>query len=104
MPVKMWECSICGNQKTTKNPAPDCCDLSMLELINPPAVKLLERRGEDAKSVIQGQEGILKARARKHSRDVEIDDIIQNVNNEEITSKSGWIREDGRKKRGIDDA
>ena len=103
MPVKTWECPSCGDQKLTKVAKPFCCDLPMVEIITPPSVKMLERKDESCKSVLKDQEKILKARARKHSRDVETDDNIQNVNNAEISNKAGWIKESGRKRNGVDD-
>jgi hypothetical protein len=53
-------------------------------------------------SQMVGQEKILRERARKHSRDVEMGDLIE-TNSTEAAYMSGWLDKDGKKRRAIDD-
>jgi hypothetical protein len=57
---------------------------------------------ERGKSAMIDQQKVLKERARKHSRDVDMDDLIQN-NEKDLAHKNGWVRPDGTKRRSIDD-
>ena len=104
MPFKVWECLVCQAKKTTKAADPQCCDAPMAECITPPDVKLMEKIDpEHNKSQMKDSQKILKERSRKHNTKVELEDIISNVNNSEITDKSGWIKADGRIRKAIDD-
>ena len=104
MPFKTWKCPICQAQRKTKEAAPACCDTPMAEDIQAPDVKLMEKTDtEHNKSQMKDSQKILKERSRKHSTKVELEDIISNVNNSEITAKSGWLKADGRIRKAIDD-
>jgi hypothetical protein len=68
-----------------------------------PTTKFMEKTDpEKGKSVLVGQTAILKERARNHSRDVELDDLIQN-NERELAHQNGWLKSDGTRRKAIDD-
>lgn len=104
MPLRVWKCEGCGTAFKTKANTPVHCDASGCQMvITPPGTKFLEKVDEaHGKSRMIGQEKILKARARHHSREVEIDDLIS-VNNLDTAEKNGWIKSDGKVRKRIDD-
>jgi hypothetical protein len=57
---------------------------------------------ERGKSQIKDQQKILKEKARGHSRDVEMTDLIE-ANPMDEAVKNGWVREDGKPRKKIDD-
>lgn len=57
---------------------------------------------ERGKSVMVNQMKILRERARSHSRDVEMDDLIQN-NEKQVGFQNGWVKKDGTRRKKIDD-
>ena len=79
----------------TKKPNPDCCGAGMLEIITVPKAKMLERKCEDSKPLPKDQERVLKERSRRHSRNVELADIIEKVGNQEIIDK--YVKKSGYK-------
>jgi len=73
-----------------------------VELSAPNAKMLEPRNKEKGLSVLKDQNKILKSRSRNHARDVELDELIT-TNDEKYVKQNQWIREDGRKRRKIDD-
>lgn len=103
MPLRTWKCVVCEEQSLTKNAAPAHCELPMELFMVAPATKFMEKTdAEKGKSALVGQQKILKERARKHSRDVEMDDLILN-NDKELAHQNKWLKADGTKRRAIDD-
>jgi hypothetical protein len=104
MPLKLYRCPKCGAELKTKVNNPTHCDgLACDPILTAPEVKFQEKRDSDRNaSALVGQEKILRERARKHSRDVEMDDLI--MSNDRTTAlQNGWIKPDGQKRKAIDD-
>jgi hypothetical protein len=75
----------------------------MQEQLALPSTKFLEAVDKDGgKSQLKDQQKILLERARAHSRDVEMHDMIQN-NPQQISYQNKWLKEDGTKRSAIDD-
>ena len=75
----------------------------MHELVNSPTTKFMEPIDKEAgKSQMKDQKKILLERARNHSRDVEMHDLIQ-MNPQEVAKQNKWIKEDGTKRKSIDE-
>ena len=71
--------------------------------ITAPGTKFMEKTDKErGKSQMVGQERILRERARKHSRDVEMGDLIE-TNPKEVAYASGWLTEAGTRRKAIDD-
>jgi hypothetical protein len=89
--------------KSKKDQPEHCPEVYCEPLLIPPQVKFMEKVDKDKnKSQLVGQQQILKERARKHSRDVDMHDLIQ-ANPKEDAVKNGWITDRGTKRRAIDD-
>lgn len=68
-----------------------------------PGTKFMEKQDADrGKSAMIGQEKILKERARKHSRDVEMHDLVQK-NERDLAHQNGWLNDNGTIRKAIDD-
>ena len=103
MPLRLFECPECGIQFKTKQSHPMHCDAVAEPVMSAPDVKFMEKMdAEKGRSQMIGQQQILKERSRKHSRDVEMHDLIQN-NETELSFQNGWLNKDGKKRTGIDD-
>ena len=103
MPLRLFECTECGMQFKTKKPKPLHCEVEAMPLMTVPGTKFMEKQDQDKnRSAMVGQENILRERARKHSRDVEMDDLIQK-NERELAHQNGWINEKGTRRTAIDD-
>ncbi len=103
MPLRIWKCKSCGEELRTKASAPVHCDTPCELVITPPKAKFMEKIDEDhGKSRMVGQESILRERARSHSRSVELTDLIES-NGQEMAYKNGWLKDDGKIRKKIDD-
>lgn len=114
MPLRTWKCPLCGYERRSFKRSPECnhnqdeegipVPLVEMELvITAPQTKFMEKIDpERGKSNLVGQSAILKARARNHSRDVELDDLIQG-NERQLAHQNGWLKDDGTRRKAIDD-
>jgi len=103
MPLKLWECPLCGAQVKTKQTEPMHCDTLCKVVLTTPSVKMMETTDpERGKSELKDQQKILKARARQHARDVEMDDLIQ-TNESTIAHQNRWVMPSGQRRKKIDD-
>lgn len=104
MPFRTWRCPECGLDFKTKAKYPSHCgDVQAEMVITVPTTKFMEMTDpEKGKSVLVGQTAILKERARNHSRDIELDDLIQS-NEKDLAFQNGWLKKDGTRRRAIDD-
>lgn len=103
MAIRMFKCNICGIEFKTKKEKPTHCDNYAELIITTPVVKMLECVDKDTKkTVLLNQEKILRERARRHSRDNELDELIQ-TNNDEVCKQSQWVKSDGTKRKALDD-
>lgn len=121
MPLKIFECPVCGDTKRTlKNETPICQHFSgvdeeyyrsigcpnaseMVETIQAPEAKMLETVDkENGKTRLKDQMKILKERSRIHARDYEADDLIQK-NKDNGIERIGFLKSDGTKRTKIDD-
>ncbi len=77
------------------------------EIIMAPGSKFMECTNKaTGKSKIKGLTKMLKERSRNHSRDVDLDDLIQTnrqVEGTETNIKMNFLNEKGEKRRKIDD-
>ncbi len=104
MPIRTWECPECGVQFNTKATSPaHCGDVAALPILTAPTTKFMEKMdSEKGTSALVGQTAILKERARNHSRDVEMGDLIEN-NERELAYQNGWLTKSGLRRKAIDD-
>lgn len=103
MPLRLWECTVCGHQLQSKKDGNQHCNQVMTQVITAPLTKFMEKTDADrGKSAMIDQQKTLKERARKHSRNTDLDDLIQG-NERELAVKNQWVREDGTKRKSIDD-
>lgn len=104
MPLRTWRCPECGLEFQTKTKAPTHCgDVAAELVLTAPKTKFMEKVDQERnKSNVVGQQAVLKERARKHSRDNETHDLIQN-NDRETALKNEWLKEDGSIRKAIDD-
>jgi hypothetical protein len=104
MPIRTWKCQECGLEFKTKSTYPTHCGDAKADLVmTAPTTKFMEKTDpEKGTSAMVGQTSILKERARAHSRDVEMDDLIQN-NEKDLAYQNGWLKKDGTRRKAIDD-
>lgn len=103
MAIRTWKCNKCEAEFKTKQHAPTHCELPASALISTPNTKFMEKQDPHKnKSVMVGQEKILRARAREYSRDKELDDLIQR-NEHKVSTENRWLTRDGVKRKKIDD-
>jgi hypothetical protein len=118
MPVKIYECPECGQQKQTlKREIPKCAherwdaerdcaftlECEMVEVITAPNSKMMETTDEfRGKSKPKNQNKILKERTRNYARDHEADEMIA-LNNKNSLQRSGFLNKDGKRRKKIDD-
>jgi len=104
MPLKLWECSLCGELFKTKVRNPTHCPEAVCrEVITPPSAKFLEKINPDGtRRQMVGQAKILRERARAHTRDVELDDLVQK-NSVDVALQNRWIKDNGQTRKKIDD-
>lgn len=114
MPLRTFVCEFCGYERQTFKKEPQCNHnqdeegipfpmTAMKAKLEVPQLRFTETTDKDrGKKALVGQQKDLKARARAHSRDVEMEDFIQ-TNNDETAYAAGWLTKDGKKRRAIDD-
>lgn len=114
MPLRTWKCELCGHQRESFKKAPTCNHnqeeegtpvpvLEMVQIITAPGTKFMEKPDPDRdKSQMVGQTTMLRERARKHSRDVEMHDLIQ-MNDRDTAHQNNWLKTDGTVRKNMDD-
>lgn len=103
MPIRWFKCTKCEKEFRSKKENPVHCEGYYSELIlKAPNFKMQETDPKTGKVRMQDQDKILRERARNHSRDNDLDDLIQK-NNPNDAKKNAWINEKGEKRKAIDD-
>lgn len=102
MSLRNWKCQKCNEVVQSFDQAPVHCDEPMKITLSAPSAKFMEPRSPGKKSVLKDQTKTLRARARDHARNFELDELIA-TNSKETARKNEWITKDGRKRRKIDD-
>ena len=115
MPLRVFECPLCGQtRETLRNRTPKCNHnrdeegelTDMVEVLLAPNQKfMVTANAATGTSKIKDSDKILKARARNHSRDVLGDETIQtNTDNglKESVARN-LLNEKGQRRRKIDD-
>ncbi len=110
MPLFSYQCKECEEVKETfkKNPTCECTgsEVAMEKFLSAPGLKMMEPRGPEAKergkSVLKNQNKMLRERTRNHSRDCDLNDLIQ-TNAPEVVEAAGWLNSNRTKRRKIDD-
>jgi len=106
MPVKYYKNKETGEVKRTLKGCPKP-EKDWEEVIKAPSSKTMECSDETTgKSKIKGVDKTLKERARNHSRDTGIDDLIQinrNAGSDESAINQNFLNEKGEKRRKVDD-
>lgn len=118
MPLKLYKCPLCQHERETLRPRIPKCNhnqeeegfptplVEMVEVMTAPNQKfMITSNPEKHTSKLKDAERILKARARNHSRDVDLDVTIQknldNGLNEQVARN--LLNNKGQKRRKIDD-
>lgn len=104
MPLRTFQCSICGTEiNTLKKEAPLHCNTATELVITAPSVTALETV-DPAKNTkrMKNQQKILKERARNHSRDNDLHDMIQVSKGEKLTA-ANFLNKSGKKRTKFDD-
>lgn len=107
MPLRTFKCPVCGEIiKTLKKEIPMHCDTAAEQVLAAPSTRFNEYRDpenkEKGKSQLKDLQKILKERARNHSRDNDLHDLVQ-TNNDDVSKMNKWIKEDGTVRKKIDD-
>ena len=107
MPLRIFRCQICGNEKKTlKQETPHCLlhpDVRMVEVLTAPEQKMMETIDKNmGKSKVKGLTKMLKERSRNYARDKEADDLI-NFNRANGIERSGFLDKNGKKRNKISD-
>ena len=106
MAVNYFKCIKCGEVIRSMKKDPSHCDSIMERILVAPQVKFEEYSDhvakEKGKKQLKDQKKMLLERARNHSRDNDLDDLIQQ-NNDGIAIKNQWMDENGKKRRKIED-
>lgn len=113
MALRTYKCPQCGTLKKTFQKNPTCVHgeeevFTMEVVLEAPQAKFLEPRDpiakERGKSHIKGLDKILKERARAHSRETMMDDLIQGSPDQQAAAGAGWInKQTGKRIKRIDD-
>lgn len=116
MPLRIYKCTICSNVVETfkkplmcfhENSEYSWADPSEYEVVlSAPQTKFMEPRDPEAKekgkSVPKDFNRIVKERARNHSRENEMDELIA-TNERKVAEAAKWLKPDGRRRKKIDD-
>lgn len=108
MPLKKFKCPICEKTKETlKNKVPECemehKKVKMEKVMTAPGTKFMETINPATnKKREKDLHRQLKARSRKHARDVEADELIQ-LNKANDLVKSTLLNKDGKRRKKVDD-
>ena len=103
MPFRSYKCQECGNRMISRNPISQCSECFSKDVklvIRPPKARFFEKI--DGKSSMVDSDRILKERARNHSRDHDMHDLVQK-NPAEEAIKNGWVKENGQTRKRVDD-
>ncbi len=103
MPLNYYENQETGEVKAALKPLGE----GWKQVLIAPNSKFMELKDpQTGKSVLRNQTAILKARARNHSRDVDLDDSIQRGTLNSVSPsliKNNFLNNKGEKRRRIDD-
>lgn len=104
MPLFHYKCLKCKSEISSLKRIQICdCGEPLRPQLASPQAKYMEKVGNRGKSRMKGQEKILKARARAHSRDNELADLVA-TNPRENAIANRWLSEDGKSlRKKIDD-
>ena len=104
MAFKIHKCPICGLEFKTKKSEVFCSCGELCEIqLSAPQTKFMEKVDPNSdKSALVNQQKILKERARAHSRDNELDVLIQS-NPADDAVKNSWVGKDGSKRKKMED-
>lgn len=115
MPLRYFECPICGYiRETLRNKTPKCNHnqeeegeplplVDMEELMVPPQTKMMEKVDPyTGKSRMKDQQKILKERARNFSREHELDELIQ-INKNNDLAGTQFLNKEGKRRKKVDD-
>ena len=106
MPIHYFKCLKCNREFRSLQEFPVCCKLKAKKQLTAPKSKFLEARDPEAKergkSQLKGHDSLIRERARNYKRDHELHDYIQ-LNEKDDAKKYGWLNENGRKRKKIDD-
>jgi hypothetical protein len=117
MPLRRFECKVCGAKKETlksgipqcdhRNLGEDCLGFpeacGMVQILTAPQSKMMEKTDTfHGKSRQKDLTKILRARTRNFARDHEADEMIE-LNNKNSLERSGFLGKDGKKRKKIDD-
>lgn len=106
MPLRIYQCPVCGSEKETLKSRVPTCHVDMVEVLSAPNQKfMVSSDPEHGKSKLKDQEKILKARARNHSRDTLIDENIQinRLNGLDAQVSTNLLNTKGERRKKIDD-
>ena len=121
MALKTYKCPVCGHIKKSFKAGITCdhtavissedsdidrAPVVMEEILSAPGAKFMESRDpeskEKGKSILKNQDKILRERARNHSRENELHDLIQ-TNDDKMSKENKWVNANGEKRKRIDD-
>lgn len=115
MPLRIFQCPLCGSKRETLRKKTPRCNhnqdeegepielIEMEQLLTSPTTKMMETTDPYTKKTrLKDQTRILKERARNHSRDVEIDEMIQLNRNNHLTGIH-FLNKSGERRKKVDD-
>jgi predicted RNA-binding Zn-ribbon protein involved in translation (DUF1610 family) len=116
--LRKYECPTCGFVKKTFKKDPICehigknanvyCNPTKMEIVlEAPQAKFMEPSCPESKargkSKVKGLAKVLKERARSHSRETMLDDLIQKAPDQAAAQGAGWVNSRGRRRTLIED-
>lgn len=101
MPLKYYENKNTGEIKRTLKGSPG---EDWKEVLKSPGSKMMECANKaTGKSKLKDMKKILTERARNHTRDVELDDVIELNRHNKFGTKQNLLNRVGQKRKKIDD-
>lgn len=104
MAIWNYNCAICGCTFRTKKSNPEHCGIGAEKLLSVPSIKYMEKADPILGiSALKDMDSITLERSRNHSRDHELDELIQENREHTNPHDNQWLTKDGLKRKAISD-
>lgn len=104
MALNKYRCPECELEFSSFKKCPIHCEVPSQKILIAPQSKFLEPSNkEKGRSQLKDQKQILMQRAKDYAQNNERDDFIQGEPDKVASKARGWLREDGTKRKKIDD-
>ncbi len=104
MAIFYYKCAVCDCTFRTKKVDPSHCDILAKKLMSVPSVKYMEKTDPFMNtSTLKDMDAITLERSRNHSRDHELDGLIQENREHTNPHDNQWLNKAGKKRSKMDD-